>query len=79
MIYDGSYSGSANVLQALEFVRFKERLAASHARAVAYTENAVHTLTSVPAPSPSSMLEAASAAAQTLQSALLPSTPCDAS
>ena len=57
-------------VQVLELVMFKERLAASHARALAYTEMAVHALSSLPAPSPASMLEGASALAQTLQSAL---------
>ena len=57
-------------MQVLELVMFKERLAASHARALAYTEMAVHALSSLPGPSPASMLEGASALAQTLQSAL---------
>ena len=63
-------------MQVLELVMFKERLAASHARARAYTEMAVHALSSLPAPSPASMLEGASALAQTLQSALPPGAYC---
>ena len=59
-------------VQVLELVMFKERLAASHTRALAYTEMAIHALSSLPAPSPTSMLEGASALAQTLRSALPP-------
>ena len=59
-------------LQVLEFVRFKERLIASHARAVAYAELAVHRLTSLSARTPATMLRASRAAADTLKSAPLP-------
>lgn len=54
----------------LEFVKFKERLAASHARAVAYAEMTVHRLTSLRSPTPATMLQAASAAPGTLGSVL---------
>lgn len=59
-------------MQVLELVMLKKRLAASHARAQVYTEMAVHALSSLPAPTPASMLEGASALAQTLRSALPP-------
>lgn len=57
-------------LQVLEFVRFKERLAASHARAVVYAELALHRLTSVRTPTPVNMLQVASVAADTCKSGL---------
>ena len=57
-------------IQVLEFVDFKERLAASHVRAVAYAEMATHGLTSLPLPSPAAMHEAASAAAHNITAAL---------
>ena len=63
-------------VQVLELVVFKKRLAASHARAQVYTEMAIHALSSLPAPTPASMLEGASALAQTLRSALPPGRFC---
>lgn len=60
-------------------MNFKERLAASHARAVAYAEMAMHGLTSLPSLSPAAMHEAASAAAHNITAALPSGAPLQSS
>jgi hypothetical protein len=66
-------------MQVLEFVKFIERLATSHARAMAYAELAMHGLTSLPSPSPAAMHEAASAAAHNITAALPSGAPLQGS